>query len=100
VPVLARARGVSRQHVQVVVDALEAEGLVTLEHNPDHRRSRLVRVTPEGERLVRAMDDVDDRVLRAAGAQLTSSDLATTARTLCALREAFEVGARWRRVLG
>lgn len=100
VPAMARARSVSRQHVQSVVDALAADGLVELRDNPTHRRSRLVAITERGAELVAHMDDVDDRVLRAAGAALSSAELATTARTLGALRASFENGARWRRVLG
>lgn len=100
VPDLARARAVTRQSVQEVVDALRAEGLVVLGANPSHARSRLVQVTARGAALVAQMDDVDARVLRAVGAGLEGEDLATTARTLRALREAFEHGMKWRRVLG
>jgi DNA-binding MarR family transcriptional regulator len=90
VPELARARGVTRQHVQEVVLGLVAEGLVELAPNPRHARSRLVRATPAGEALVVAMDRTDDRVLAAVGRKLPPSDLALTARTLHAVREAFE----------
>lgn len=96
VPQLARARSVTRQDVQPVVDALAREGLVALVANPAHARSRLVRVTPEGARLVQEMDTVDARVLDAVGADLTAKDLATTARTLSELRRRFETGTRWR----
>lgn len=99
VPQLARARRVSRQHVQEVVDALAASGLVELAPNPAHARSRLVRPTARGEALVREMDATDDRVLRAVGAGLGTGELRTTAATLRALRERFEVAPRWRKVL-
>lgn len=98
VPALARARGVTRQHVQEVVDALVADGLAALEHNPAHARSKLVRATPLGEESVRAMDAVDARVLAAVGRDIGERDLQTTVRTLGLLRERFEVGTRWRHV--
>jgi DNA-binding MarR family transcriptional regulator len=96
VPELARARSVTRQDVQPVVGALATEGLVELLDNPAHRRSRLVRVTERGERLVRVLDATDARVLRAVGVGLTARDLDTTARTLAELRRRFETSTRWR----
>jgi len=99
VPALARARGVTRQHVQVVVDGLIDAALVETRPNPAHVRSPLLAITPRGEALVKAMDAVDDRVLRAIRPLLAAEDLATTARTLRAVREAFENGARWRHVV-
>ena len=96
VPALARARGVTRQHVQEVVDALVEEGLASFTTNPAHARSRLVRATAEGEESVRAMDAIDARVLAAVGRDIPRGDLETTVRTLRLLRERFEIGARWR----
>jgi DNA-binding MarR family transcriptional regulator len=94
VPELARTRSVTRQHVQEVVNALAREGLVELAPNPRHKRSRLVRATPRGHALVVRMDETDDRVLAAVGKQLSTRDLAITARTLEAVRKGFEVGTR------
>jgi DNA-binding MarR family transcriptional regulator len=48
VPQVARARSVTRQQVQALVNALAREGLVEFADNPEHRRSRLVRLTPAG----------------------------------------------------
>ncbi len=99
VPQLAKARSVSRQHVQEVVDRLRAEGLVELLENPRHRRSKLVRATPRGEAWVRRTDEIDDRVLYAAAGHLQRAELEATLRTLKAMREGFELTPRWRRVL-
>lgn len=99
VPALARARGVTRQHVQEVVDALFREKLVTLVPNPAHARSRLVRATAKGEEFVVRMDAIDADVLNAVGGDLRASDLELTARTLRAVRARFEHGMRWRRAL-
>lgn len=99
VPQLAKARSVSRQHIQAVADALAAEGLVERIPNPRHARSLLYRATGKGAALVRSMDEVDDRVLAAAGEHLSRADLAVTARTLAGLRAGFELSGKWRRVL-
>jgi DNA-binding MarR family transcriptional regulator len=99
VPAMARARGVSRQHVQEVIDAMLEDGLVERTPNPRHRRSLLVSATPRGEALVRRMDETDDRVLAGACGPLSTRDLEITARTLRAMREGFEIATRWRRML-
>jgi DNA-binding MarR family transcriptional regulator len=96
VPQLARTRGVSRQHVQEVVDALAADALVERAPNPHHARSVLVRATPRGEALVKQLDQIDQRVLHAAAGHLARADLTVTAKTLRAMREAFELEPRWR----
>lgn len=97
---LARARFVTRQHVQEVVDALAADGLVELVANPAHARARLVRPTPRGELLVKRMDATDARVLAALGTSISIRDLEVSAQTLRGIREAFEHGTRWRQALG
>jgi DNA-binding MarR family transcriptional regulator len=100
VPQLARARSVTRQHTQQVVDRLVADGLAELVPNPVHARSHLVRATRRGATLVERMDETDARVLVAIGGELALRDLATTARTLRTVRECFEDEARWRAVIG
>jgi DNA-binding MarR family transcriptional regulator len=98
VPALARARSVSRQHVQEVVDALLEHDLVALEPNPAHKRSPLVRATHTGEALVREMDEIDAKVLSAVSGAASVRDMELTIRTLRTLRNAFEVqSSRWRR---
>jgi len=99
VPQLARARLVTRQHTQEVVDGLVKDGLVELAANPGHARSRLVRITARGRALVETMDDVDARVLVGIGGGLAVRDLVITARTLKAVREAFEDEPLWRRAI-
>jgi DNA-binding MarR family transcriptional regulator len=50
VPQLARRLGLTRQSVQRVGDALEADGLVRYQPNPDHQRSPRMSLTARGER--------------------------------------------------
>jgi DNA-binding MarR family transcriptional regulator len=99
VPALARARSVTRQNVQPVVDALLADGLARMEPNPRHARSFLVTATPRGEQLVQRWDIADVRVLAAVGRGLSEADLAVTARTLRLVRERFETRLRWQAAL-
>jgi DNA-binding MarR family transcriptional regulator len=50
--VLAGRLGVTRQAVHQTVVALEESGLVTLQRDPSSGRSKLVMLTPLGERIV------------------------------------------------
>lgn len=99
VPMLARKRFVTRQHVQEVVGALARDGLVHFVPNPAHARSQLVAPTARGAALVARMDQIDAVVLAAAAAGIAAKDLEITARTLRAMREGFEDAPRWERVL-
>jgi len=49
---LARRLGLARQSVQRVADALEDDGLVEYQPNPDHRRSPRVVLTAQGEQVL------------------------------------------------
>ena len=52
---IARSRPVARQGVQRLADALAREGLVEYLANPDHRRSKLLRLTVRGAKTYRAL---------------------------------------------
>jgi DNA-binding MarR family transcriptional regulator len=45
---IARAWWLTRQSVQRVADVLVRDGLATYEANPNHRRAKLLRITPAG----------------------------------------------------
>lgn len=98
VPEMARARSVTRQNVQPVVDALVREGLLDRVPNPGHRRSPRYAPTDAARSMVARMDRNDARVLAAVGRGVRPSDVALTAATLRALRERFEI--RWKVALG
>lgn len=53
VPAMARSRGVTRQHVQTLVNSLMEEGLVENAPNPAHRKSVLIQLTDAGKQAVR-----------------------------------------------
>ena len=43
----------SRANITGLVDSLEKKGLVRRQEDPDDRRSKLVRITPQGDRLLK-----------------------------------------------
>jgi len=96
VPQLARARPVSRQHIQVLVNGLIEHGLVETEDNPAHRRSPFVRLTAKGEGRVDAMRQRERNLLTRARLALTKQQIEGAADTLSTVRRFFE-GKEWRK---
>jgi DNA-binding MarR family transcriptional regulator len=90
VPALARGRGVTRQHIQVLVDALSERGLVVPEPNPAHRRSPLVRLTSTGERAIRRMRRREARFYEKLQLGVSAASLDHAAKTLRAVRTALK----------
>jgi|SRR5580658_8453017 DNA-binding MarR family transcriptional regulator len=80
VPDLARERPVSRQHIQVVVNALMAEGLAKTARNPIHRRSPLIDLTDEGRRRLRLINEREAALLAKTAPAVSQADLAATMR--------------------
>ena len=98
VPQMARARAVSRQHVQTLVNQLIVERLVELAPNPAHKRSPLARLTPLGQKTVDAMNRNEAGLLGKADLGVTEKELREAAETLRTVRAYFE-SERWKKLL-
>jgi DNA-binding MarR family transcriptional regulator len=85
VPGIARARYVTRQHIQVVVNGLRERKFVELLDNPAHRRSPLVGLRPEGRRTIQRMQAHERRLL-ARSVGVSAADLERAAEVLRAVR--------------
>jgi DNA-binding MarR family transcriptional regulator len=88
VPQVARSRGVTRQHVQELVNALLALELVALEANPAHRRSALVCLTSEGRKVIERMRRRERRLFERIDLEGKAGGLESAARTLKEVRRA------------
>lgn len=86
VPQLARARPVSRQHIQTIVDALVERELVIVAANPAHRRSSLIRLTSKGRRLMQAVAERERSVLPLLAAAFSEAELQEAAELTGRLR--------------
>ena len=78
VPQIAQMRPTSRQRMQRLADELAAEGLVEFIDNPNHQRSKLVRLTRKGDALYH---DLSARFLAIAstmGDELSEADIRKT----------------------
>ena len=87
VPALARARPVSRQHIQTLVNELVERRLVETVANPAHRRSPLVRLTAAGRARFEAMRERERTVLSQTRFPATRAEMLAAADTLRRLRE-------------
>jgi DNA-binding MarR family transcriptional regulator len=95
VPAIARAKEVSRQHVQVIVNELLEAGLVSKQANPAHARSDLIALTRKGEGVFRKVTEREARLLPELHRELRGLSLSATADTLESLIDFFD-SSRWR----
>lgn len=85
VPQIARAKTVSRQHIQKLVDALVAAELAELLENPAHIRSPRVSLTPKGKKVFETMRRREQGVLRNLARSIGASDVKAAHETLSVL---------------
>jgi DNA-binding MarR family transcriptional regulator len=72
---IARAWWLTRQSVQRVADVLVRDGLAIYEDNPNHRRAKLVRITPQGLTTLRAIRTRQRAWADALGSELREADI-------------------------
>jgi len=85
VPEIARRYNVSRQHVQVTINALVARGLVRSVENPQHKRSRLMRLSNAGRMSFQEIRRSEAAVIEETFSDISDDALETTRETLTAL---------------
>ena len=85
VPEIARAKKVSRQNIQVLVDALAAAALVESRDNPAHRRSPHIVLSDRGRTVFRTMRRRERALLAALAAGLPADAIERATATLKAL---------------
>jgi DNA-binding MarR family transcriptional regulator len=90
VPDIARSRSVTRQHIQILVNALLEHDLVELEDNPLHKRSSLVALTKQGKRIIERMRKREAQLYETTDFGAKRSELKTAARTLEQVRDALK----------
>jgi len=75
VPQIAQMRPTSRQRMQRLADELAADGLVEFIDNPRHRRSKLVRLTRQGNARYRELNVRFLTIVSTLGADLSTADI-------------------------
>ncbi len=87
VPAMARARTVSRQHIQQQVDALLEKELTERRENPAHRRSPLIALSDKGRALIQTMRSGELHALSRLQSGVSDTALSDAAQVLTAWRE-------------
>lgn len=82
---LARRLGLARQSVQRVADALEEDGLLRYEDNPDHRRAQCVALTSKGSMTLSLLSAAATKWEDPLAARLKEGDLERTRNFIRAL---------------
>lgn len=89
VPQIARTLMVQRQFTQVVVNALTERGWVEPLSNRAHKRSPLLRLTPEGAATLAAVKAHEFSVIERVASDLPADDVEACRRTLTELTAYF-----------
>jgi DNA-binding MarR family transcriptional regulator len=85
VPEIATRYQVSRQHVQVTVNALLEDGFLESRSNPRHKRSPLFALTRVGRELFSRIRTAESELLDALFAGIPMADIECTRQTLEAM---------------
>jgi len=91
VPQIARARRVTRQRIQALVNPLLKLGLVRSVSNPASKRSSLIRLTQAGAKTILDMRRLEGREMVVA---VSDRRILDAARTLARVRSGLEQGRR------
>ena len=87
VPRLARINEVSRQYVQTVMNALSKRGWVVFRDNPDHKRSRLLELSPDAEERIQGIMAQEGEMLQKVASGLSPDGVTQAVAVLCQARE-------------
>lgn len=72
---IAARLGLARQSVQRVADLLERDGVSAYEPNPEHRRAKLLRLTPAGRAALQWLQASQREWANAVGARIGEREL-------------------------
>ncbi len=81
-PSLAQRKPVSRQAMQAILDGLVAKGLVRIDDNPRHKRSKLYRLAPQGIDLCVELQKREIAAIRELMDEAPEADFAAAAAAL------------------
>ena len=85
VPEIASRYQVSRQHVQVTVNALLEDGFLETRANPRHKRSPLIALTYIGRELFAKIRNIEAEIVDTLFVDIPSDDIECTRQTLEAI---------------
>lgn len=91
VPQIARMMGQTRQAVQRLVDIMHKDDLLEFLRNPDHKRAKLVTLTPKGLEIYKKIEEKQIPWANQHSRHIKEKDLATTLSTLRKMGQIFNL---------
>jgi len=89
VPDIGRALFLARQQIQLMVNALEEQGLVIRRSNPAHKRSPLFALTEAGQTAFGEIRATENDEIEAVCELFSEADLNSAQKVLCAMLDHF-----------
>lgn len=90
VPQIAKLKGVTRQHIQLLADALVEGGFTSVKENPAHRRSSLIALTDKGRRAFAKMRAREAPLIDELSSEFEAQELERAAAVLTRLMARIE----------
>lgn len=90
VPQIAKLKGVTRQHIQLLADALVEGGFASVKENPAHRRSSLIALTDKGRRAFAKMRAREAPLIEELAAEFEAHELERATAVLTRLMARIE----------
>jgi len=87
VPDIARAKNVSRQHIQLLCDTLCEKGFTSQIPNPAHKRSPLICLSNKGGKTFATLQSRELILLESMARTLTAQDIEHATQTIESLRK-------------
>lgn len=87
---IARRMGLQRQSVQRTADCLAADGCISFQPNPRHRRAKLAVISEAGESALKRLQQDQQAWVASIEPELQSTRLRATTEALRELREIIE----------
>jgi DNA-binding MarR family transcriptional regulator len=84
---IGRRMGLSRQSVQRVVNDLESSGFVGLKENPDHKRAKLVVLTPSCRKTLAKLDGIQAKWADELAEGLSQTAIRQAVKLMIEIRE-------------
>jgi len=94
VPTIARARGVTRQHIQTISNELRSLDLIESQQNPAHQRSPMIVLTDDGHQTIDRILERERDYLTTHVGDLDANQLRAAAQTLASFRHALPRSTR------
>jgi len=82
VPQMAKKYSVSRQHMQVNVNALLKKGFITTKENKEHKKSKLLVLTSSGKELFTKIQVYEENLIDKLYKDISQTDINITKNTL------------------